>query len=110
MNELPDDHAFKRIIGDKHFDIHRLVRLYDIIKKEELDINTIIQQVKRYVEEKCISTVNINIKNLRTKLKATYFDPNPNSSRNIEALETFDRYVEKYMHHGCLITMICWSM
>lgn len=102
MNELPDDHAFKRIIGDKHFDIHRLVRLYDIIKKEELDVEAIIQKIRKFISEEMHLDDEYTYVKDKSRLKANYQADKSKFIRNVEALETFDRYVEK-MHASRLL-------
>ncbi|MEO5581407.1 MAG: ATP-dependent DNA helicase, partial [Saprospiraceae bacterium] len=103
-NDLPDEHAFKRVIGDKHFDVTRLYRLYEIIKKEEIDITQIVERIKHYVHtlmEHDEDYINKRVKHTR-QLKAPYFTDRAKFIRNIEAIESFDRYVGK-MHAAQLI-------
>lgn len=92
--ELPDENRVKRVLGDRHFDIIRFDRQYDNIKKEEKNVNDIIQQTLAFIDEMHLKSEYINQKD-KSKLKATYFDDKGKFLRTIDVLKTYETYLEK---------------
>lgn len=103
LNELPDDHILKRVIGDKHHDIRRLAAQYENLKKEERDIELLVSQIQDYMVQMAANNEYI-AKSGKNKgsFKKEYHDDLAKFSRAIDALKTFYSYNDK-MHAQQLI-------
>ncbi|MEP7266156.1 MAG: ATP-dependent DNA helicase [Saprospiraceae bacterium] len=91
--ELPDDNRMKRIIGERHYDIKRLDRQYEYIKKEEKNVDDIIQQTLDHVDGMHLLQ-EYRYKN-SDKLKVGYEADKGKYWRTIDALKTYHAYIEK---------------
>lgn len=52
LDELPDGHVLKRLKGDVYFDAYDLKNLFDTIKKEHFDPETVKSNADAYLKEK----------------------------------------------------------
>ncbi|MBT8190204.1 MAG: ATP-dependent helicase, partial [Bacteroidia bacterium] len=51
VDSIPDDNILKRYKGDKYFETKRLKHLFDLMKKENLEPDDVIQRLDKYLEE-----------------------------------------------------------
>jgi len=106
--ELPDDHVLQRVIGDRHFDILRLARQYENIKKEQRDIPLLVNQIREHISTMALDEdyrYKMNQPRSGAKkgdLKPDYFTNKAKFERAIDALETYFTYLRKMQEHQWL--------
>lgn len=106
--ELPDEHILQRVIGDRHFDILRLARQYESIKKEQRDIPLLVEQIRQHIS-KMTEDENYRYKVNQPRsgakkgdLKPDYFTNKAKFERAIDALETYFTYIRKMQENQWL--------
>jgi DNA helicase-2/ATP-dependent DNA helicase PcrA len=52
INDLPKDHILKRLKGDPRYEAKRMSNLFDLMKKENLNVDDINHKVDLYLEQK----------------------------------------------------------
>ncbi|MFY0644447.1 MAG: ATP-dependent helicase [Bacteroidia bacterium] len=77
IDELEDDHLLKRLKGDVYYDANGLIKLFGLLKKENLDANKTSEMADQYIEQaktldKFIYQKNSKYGN-KGDLKKTYF-------------------------------------
>ncbi len=103
LNELPDDHILKRVIGDKVYDIRRLATQYENIKKEERNIDLLVTQIRAFMDKMATDPEYIyKVGKNKGEYKNNYAEDLAKFSRAIDALKTFYSYNDK-MHARQLI-------
>lgn len=106
--ELPDDHVLQRLIGDRHYDILRLARQYESIKKEQRDIPSLVNDIRTHIskmadQEEFRYKINQPKTGARKgDLKPDYFTTKAKYERAIDALETYFTYVRKMQENQWL--------
>ncbi len=115
IDDLPNDNILKRFSGDIYFDIYRLNNLFSNIKRENWNINEIINKIEMYISSDNHFINNWYYKNNYNNIKKLTSIGNIEKNRMyklIEAINLYPIYIKKMFKYNRydFDDMIIWTI